>query len=126
MLVVCPRKELYEKRRELVKKLNGDVFWSRSQWPRKLQIPIWKKPLNDKDTFQVSLFLLGNGCSEFIVVEWILISLLTWAADHKKWEKRIKQLDFVIKNIDKKNDSWFYYDLHHKGLFYFNGSRKRP
>ena len=31
-------------------------------WPRKLQIPIWKKPFkDDKDTFQVALLLLGKG-----------------------------------------------------------------
>ena len=124
MLVVCTHKELHKKRWELFKKLNGDVFWPMCQWPRKFRRIIWKKPLNDKETFQVALFLLGNGCSNFVVVEWILISQLMWTVNPKIWEKRARQLEFIIKNIDQRKDSWFYYDIYHGGLLYFNGCRK--
>ena len=102
MLVVCTHKELHTKRWELFKKLNGDVFWPMCQWPRKFRRIIWKKPLNDKETFQVALFLLGNGCSNFVVVEWILISQLMWTVNPKIWEKRARQLEFIIKNIDQR------------------------
>ena len=124
MLVVCTHKELHKKRWELFKKLNGDVFWPMCQWPRKFRRIIWKKPLNDKETFQVALFLLSNGCSNFVVVEWILISQLMWTVNPKIWEKRARQLEFIIKNIDQRKDSWFYYDIYHGGLLYFNGCRK--
>lgn len=53
--------ELQDKRKEIFGKLIGDAFWEMSKWPRNMRRKIWKKPLGDKDTFEVAFFLIGNG-----------------------------------------------------------------
>ena len=65
------REELLVSRNALLFLINGDVFWPMPKWPKKIRRLLWTKPLGDKECLQLTLFLLGNGCSKNIVEEWI-------------------------------------------------------
>ena len=89
---------------------------------KSLRIIFWKKPISDKDTFKLFLFLIGNGCSPHLTSHWILTSQ-HWTTD-KKAEKRARQLDFLLNNMDKKSHIWFYFDLHCEEWLYLNGQKR--
>ena len=42
----------------------------------------------------------------------------------KKAEKRARQLDFLLNNMDKKSHIWFYFDLHCEEWLYLNGQKR--
>jgi len=87
-------------------------------WPKEMKMVFWQKPIGDKDTFKLTLFLLGNGCSLNLVWKWILLSQ-SWAPE--KAEKRARQLDFVMNNADQKRSTWFYHNIGYNKLLYLNG-----
>ena len=109
-------------RAELLKILNRDAFFPFKTWPDEMRMVFWRKPIGDKDTFKLALFLLGNGCSPYLITKWILLSQC-WAP-HKA-EKRARQLDFVLNNADQKRSSWFYHDVDYNKLLYLNGLPKQ-
>ena len=55
-----------------------NAFFPLKWWPMDMQLKFWKKPIGDKDTFQLVLFLLGNGCAPYLLKRWIMLSQL-WA-----------------------------------------------
>jgi len=112
------RKEVSQERADLFKTLNGDAFFPLRSWPKEMKMVFWQKPIGDKDTFKLTLFLLGNGCSLNLVWKWILLSQ-SWVPE--KAEKRARQLDFVMNNADQKRSTWFYHDIGYNKLLYLNG-----
>ena len=68
------RKEVSQERVELFKILNGDAFFPLKTWPDEMRMVFWHKPIRDKDTFKLTLLLLGNGCSPNLISNWILFS----------------------------------------------------
>ena len=112
------KQEIVEKRRELFKAINGDAFFPLKDWPKDLRKLFWMKPLSDSETFKLMLFCLGNGCSPSLITEWILLSQ-SWAPE--KFEKRARQLDFILLNMDQKRKSWFYFDIDYGKWLYLNG-----
>ena len=60
-----------------------------------MQLKFWKKPIGDKDTFQLVLFLLGNGCAPYLLKRWIMLSQL-WATHqyHRREESPANRLRF--------------------------------
>ena len=105
------RREVTEERLNLFKEINGNAFFPVKWWPSDMQLTFWKKPINDRDTFKLALFLLGNGCSPYLLRRWIMLSQF-WAG-HPIAEKRARQIDFILNNADCKAHTWFYYDLDH-------------
>ena len=93
-----PRPRLIQKRRSLLTLLNGDAFYPLSTWPQDIQQLIWKKPIGDTDMFKLMLFFLGNGCSKYLITEWILTSQ-HWTTLEKGIE-RAGQINFIINNLD--------------------------
>ena len=83
----------------------------------------WKKPISDKETFELFLFFIGNGGSPHTIGEWILTSQ-AWAKENCKMEKRARQLDFIFNNRDIKNNVWFYFDLYHHDYRFLNGMKR--
>ena len=80
----------------------GDAFYPLSVWPQEFKLIFWKKPISDKDTFKLFLFLIGNGCSP--TSSHIGSSHRNvWTTDRKA-EKRARQLDFLFSNIDNKSN----------------------
>ena len=116
------KKEVSQERTELFKILNGDAFFPLKIWPDEMKMVFWHKPIGDKETFKLALFLLGNGCSPYLISKWILLSQC-WVP-HKA-EKRARQLDFVLNNADQKRSTWFYHDIDYKKLLYLNDLRKK-
>ena len=116
------KKEVSQERAELFKILNGDAFFPLKTWPDEMKMVFWQKPIGDKETFKLALFLLGNGCSPYLITKWIFLSQ-SWAP-HKA-EKRARQLDFVLNNADQKRSTWFYHDLDYNKLLYLNGLPKQ-
>ena len=116
------RQQITNEHLQLFYLLNGDVFYSIQTWPTDIQQLFWKKPTGDNDTFKLLLFFIGNGCSPEVISKWILTSQ-HWAS-HTKGEKRARQIDFIIQNLNSKGHMWFYFDLHHSQWLYLNGERR--
>ena len=114
------KKEVSDRRRELLKDLNGNAFFFLKLWPREMQAVFWKKPMRDTETFKLALFFIGNGCAPISFTEWILLAQY-WAESAQKAEKRARQIDFVVNNADSKTREWFYFDIDYNKLLHLNG-----
>jgi len=57
---------------QLFHSLNTDVFYSIQTWPTHIQQLFWKKPTRDNDSFQLTLFFIGNDCPPELVAKWVL------------------------------------------------------
>ena len=114
------KKEVSDRRRQLLKDLNGNAFFSLKLWPKEMQAVFWKKPMGDTETFKLALFFIGNGCASTLFTEWILLAQY-WAESPQKAEKRARQIDFVVNNADWQNKKWFYFDVDYNKLLHLNG-----
>ena len=114
------KKEVSDRRRQLLKDLNGNAFFSLKLWPKEMQAVFWKKPMGDTETFKLALFFIGNGCAPTLFTEWILLAQY-WAESPQKAEKRARQIDFVVNNADWQNKKWFYFDVDYNKLLHLNG-----
>ena len=114
---------IIQQRLQLFNSFNGDAFYPLSVWPKEFKIIFWKKQISDKDTFKLFLFLIGNGCSPHLISHWILTSQ-HWTRDKNWAEKRARQLDFPLSNMDSKSHIWFYFDLHCEEWLYLNGQKR--
>ncbi len=54
------KKAVVDKRIELVRLLDGDVFYSMRIWPRSIERTFWRKPIRDVEVFKLLLFLLAT------------------------------------------------------------------
>jgi len=118
------KKEVSERRRELLKDMNGNAFFPLKQRPRDMQAVFWKKPMGDTQTFKLAVFLIGNGCAPNLFTEWILLAQY-WAESPQKAEKRARQIDFVVNNADNQSSKWFYFDIDYNKLLHLNGKPKQ-
>lgn len=108
----------------LFKVINGDAFYSLSQWPLWVKRIFLEKPMSDKGTFTTTLFLVGNGCSPDIVKSLVALSQY-WSIDfERKALKRCDQVDWILRNATKYEKHWFYFDLHKNKYLYWNGENK--
>ena len=114
-----PRTRLIQKRLNLFTLLNGDAFYPLSTWPKDIQQLFWKKPIGYSDTFKLMLFFLGNGCSKYLITEWILTSQ-QWTTPRKGLQ-RARQINSINSNLKSKANIWFYYDIHHATWLSLNG-----
>ena len=64
------------------------------------------------------MFCLGNGCAPQLITHWIILSQ-SWLP--MKAEKRARQLDFILNNVDAKRNTWFYFDLDYVKWLHLNG-----
>ena len=118
------KKEVSDRRRQLLKDLNGNAFFSLKLWPKEMQAVFWKKPMGDTDTFKLALFFIGNGCAPTLFTEWILLAQYR-AESPQKAEKRARQIDYVVNNADRQNKKWFYFDVDYNKLLHLNGIPKQ-
>ena len=81
-----------------------------------------KNPLETLTLLNFYFFFLGNGCSPDIITQWILTSQ-HWD-DHKKANKRARQISFIRNNLTSKGHIWFYYDIHHSEWLFLNGEKR--
>ena len=87
-----------------------------------MRLLFWRKPLGDMQAFKLMLFLVGNGCSPDLIRPWILLSQ-AWASPRQA-EKRARQMDFVLNNMDTKRHTWFYFDVDYGKMLFLNGLPK--
>ena len=120
-LLTRTKSEIMGRRHELVRLYDGDMFYKMSLWPATMLRIFWKKPISDRETFKLVLFLYNNGCPKDIIIEWVVTSTY-WQRD--KMRKRIDQMDWIFRNMERFNSNWFYYDLFHNRYFYVNGCER--
>ena len=109
-------------RRELFNSINGDIFYKLNVLPREFKLIFWNKPIGDSETFKLLLFTIGNGFSPFETSRWILTSQ-RWSTQQKA-EKRVRQIDFVCRNLASRQHDWFYFDLYHRAWMRLSGEIK--
>ena len=68
------KKAVADKRRDLLKLLDGDVFYSINRWPQVIKQVFWRKPMSDVEVLKTLLFFLGNGCPPSFIWLWIMLS----------------------------------------------------
>lgn len=117
------KEKIVRKRKELLKLIDGDVFYTLSRWPKEMQTLFWKKPLGDLDLFKMILFFVGNGCPPRVIIDWIISSQF-WALCWVTHEKRARQIHFIMNNLERKKRNWFYFDIHVHHLLFLNGDFK--
>ena len=117
------KKAIVDKRIELVRLLDGDVFYSIRMWPRNIEETFWRKPIRDVEVLKLLLFFIGKGCPPTFISEWILLSQY-WCFSREKCLKRARQIDFIVHNIDRNANKWYYFDMHVGRLLYINGTVK--
>ena len=57
-----------------------------------------------QETVKLVLFLLGNGCSPFLIRRWMVLAQY-WASTTAIAEKRCRQVDFITNNEDQKKNT---------------------
>ena len=113
--------EVSEKRRTLSQAINGDLFYPVKMWPKHMEFIFWKKPIGDKGTFKLLLFLVGNGCAPAVAAEWVLTSA---AWNRESIRKRADQIKWIYDNMLKYDHHWFYYNIHFKIHMFLNGNKR--
>ena len=109
------------RRKELLKDINGELFCQLQKWPKDMKLAFFKKPMTDQDTFKLLCFMLGNGCQPSIICEWVLSSQ-KWATNcSAKSRTRAYQLSWFLQHIDSNEHRWFYYDILKNHQMYLNG-----
>ena len=83
MVLAASYSQISEKRSELFNQIDGDAFYGLCCWPNEMQILFWRKPIGDEETFKLTLFLLGNGCSPYLACQWVLTSTF-WGKNKTK------------------------------------------
>ena len=81
-------REVVERRREIMKIIDGDTFFPLKSWPKDMKLIFWKKPMKDKETFKLVLFLIGNGCSPDLIRRWIVAQYSRTGQLHGGRQKR--------------------------------------
>lgn len=117
------KEDVVRERRELLRLLDGDLFYAMRVWPSWLEKAFWRKPTSDQETFKVALFFIGNGCEPHVIAKWLLLSQ-HWNKCREKQGKRARQIQYIIDNVEHNQDKWFYFDLYHNKVFYLNGDMK--
>jgi len=118
------KKEISEERDDLYKLINGDVFYDLKSWPAGLKRLFWKKPTSDVETFQLMLFLYGNGCEMELAEKWI-VSSLAWCENNSYSRKRLYQINWIYSSLEGRNynSKWYFFDIH-KGYYIFLDGKK--
>jgi hypothetical protein len=90
------KEDIYLERTSLLKAIDGELFYPLRMWPQWTRRIFWRKPITDKETFTITLFLFGNGCPPQIIIKWIITSQY-WASQSKKTAiKRFKQIKWIL------------------------------
>ena len=110
-------------RMSLFRLLDGELFYRMELWPAKMKMMFWKKPLSDRETFQVILFLFGNGCPLDLAQKWILSSTC-WALEWQA-KTRLFQVLSLYSSLagDENKSKWYFFDLETRNYHYLSGER---
>lgn len=113
------RNETMEERRRLSGIMNGDVFFDMKLWPVWMKRIFWQKPLTDTNTFILTLFLFGNGCSPYIICEWVITSVVGYES-YSRQRKRMEQTLRILERTLSRSREWYYFDIFHGRYVFLN------
>jgi len=100
--------QLYrERRREIMKIIDGDAFFPLKSWPKVMKL-IFLEETNERRRNLQARALPGR--------KWLLARFdpaldragpvqLYWATPWQRAEKRARQVDYVLNNVDQKRNS---------------------
>ena len=123
ILKVKSRAEIVAIRREMLRTFNGDEMPTLRLWPVNIRRLLFKQSaLSDSETFQLTLFFLGNGFSPLRVGVWVLTgyTLLTQDRD-RRGRKRCVQMAWIYSQVENQRQHWRYFDLEERRIVYFDG-----
>lgn len=109
-------------RMELFRLIDGDAFYPLRKWKKLFIRMFWDKPMTDRSTFQLFLFLVCNGCSPQLAANWIMYSQF-W--NKKALKKRFCQLKYIVENFDVNKNKWFYFDIRNNVHRFVSGELRR-
>ena len=123
-LKVKSREQILDIRRHMLRSFNGDEMPSIRLWPRNIRRLLFKQTaLSDSESFQLTLFFLGNGFSPLRVGVWIL-TLYALIVNHdreRRGRKRCTQIAWIYSQIDNHRQVWRYFDLGDRKILHFDG-----
>lgn len=111
-------REVVQQWREIFRTWNGDALFPLKGWSEEMRLLFLKKQM-----LKLLLFCIGNVCSSDLICPWILLSQ-AWATPDKA-EKRARQVNYVLNNVDTKRHCWFYFDIDYDKMLYLNGLPKQ-
>ena len=112
-----------EERRKLIETLNGDVLAPIYHWPINIRRIFFKTtPISDAETFQLSLFFIGNSASPEMAGDCVMIShsMSPQSGMDRVIRKRINQIVWIQDNIENHYE-WRYFDLCFKCVKFWFG-----
>ena len=118
------RTSIIQQRLKLFNSINGDAFYPFSVWPEDFKLIFWKKPISDKDTSKLYLFLIGNGCSPNLISHWILTSQ-HWTSEKKSRKTRSTTGLSTQQSEQQIRHTLVLFDLHNDEWLYLNGQKER-
>ena len=112
--------QISTERKNLLDQISGDAFFRFNDWNnQRMKRIFFKKPMSDKEVFQVTLFLMGNGCPRELLYQWILSSYY-WSK--RDLGKRWRQLEWILKNCVVNQNEWYYYDIILRQYYFLSGN----
>ena len=115
------REDVSLERMRLFNQVDGELFHRMSSWPKKFKFIFWQKPMSDKGTFEILLFLICNGCEPSLAQK-LILSSTAWETESssKKRQNQIQRITDCINGGDYK-DRWFHFDIDRDIYVYLNG-----
>ena len=110
-------------REDLIKLLDGEVFYPISTWPQYIRVLLQHTPISDTNTFKFIVFMYGNGCPPETCFRFLCSS---YYYDKNKLSKRLQQIRWIILNLATKAYLWYYFDIHHQKTLFLTGNPKPP
>ena len=111
--------QISTERKSLLDQISGDAFFRLNDWNnQRMKRIFFKKPMSDKEVFQVTLFLMGNGCPRELLCQWVLSSYY-WG--NRDLGKRWRQLEWILKNCVVNQNKWYYYDIILRQYYFLSG-----
>ena len=120
-----PQASVLNWRRREIRRMDGELFFKFFKWPRYMRRIYFQNayPHGDVQTFQLILFLTGNGLSFYRAAKWILSShaLVTWERRDRLVQKRIAQMKWIREHYEMRTNQWRYFDIDARRILYING-----
>ena len=93
--------EIVQERLDLFTNINWNALFPVKWRPSDMQLTFWKKPIGDRDTFKLVLFLLGNnGCSPYLLKRGIMLWQF-WSGHSIAKKEPSKQISFSTTQTPK-------------------------
>lgn len=113
------RQRVLQLRSEYIDEINDEDDTSLARWPASIRVLFFRQnpPLNDRETFRLSVFFIGNGYSPYSSGLWIL-SVFALAPRLTRRNRiigrRMMQFLWIHGHARSYLNVWRYYDLENR------------